>query len=153
MGYLDEDGYLFIVDRQSDMVISGGVNIYPAEIEAILITMPGVADCAVFGVPDDEFGEALMAAVQTVDAVQLTPEDVRAFVRERIADYKVPRLVVFHQQLPREDTGKIFKRKLREQYKVASNETRMIEPHLPGNHKPGFRPVGTTGPQVSKPPI
>ncbi len=121
MGYLDEDGYLFIVDRQSDMVISGGVNIYPAEIEAILITMPGVADCAVFGVPDDEFGEALMAAVQTVDAVHLTPEDVRAFVRERIADYKVPRLVVFHPQLPREDTGKIFKRKLREQYKVAGN--------------------------------
>lgn len=116
MGYLDEDGYLYIVDRQSDMVISGGVNIYPAEIEAALVTMPGVADATVFGVPDEDFGEALLAAVQTVPGVVLEADAVRAWLRERIASYKVPRQVVFHDALPREDTGKIFKRKLREPY-------------------------------------
>jgi long-chain acyl-CoA synthetase len=118
MGYLDADGYLFIVDRQSDMVISGGVNIYPAEIEAVLITMPGVADCALFGVPDAEFGECLVAAVQTVAGVTLTTPQVQAFLRERIAGYKVPRQVTFHEALPREDSGKIFKRKLRDPYWV-----------------------------------
>ena len=116
IGYLDEDGYLFIVDRSADMVISGGVNIYPAEIEAALQMMPGVADCAVFGVPDAEFGEALAAAVQTVEGAALNADDVRAFLRARLADYKVPRVVAFHAQLPREDTGKIFKRKLRDPY-------------------------------------
>jgi long-chain acyl-CoA synthetase len=116
IGYLDEDGYLFIVDRSADMVISGGVNIYPAEIEAALQMMPGVADCAVFGVPDAEFGEALAAAVQTVEGAALNTDDVRAFLKTRLADYKVPRVVAFHAQLPREDTGKIFKRKLRDPY-------------------------------------
>jgi long-chain acyl-CoA synthetase len=116
IGYLDEDGYLFIVDRSADMVISGGVNIYPAEIEAALQMMPGVADCAVFGVPDAEFGEALAAAVQTVEGAALNADDVRAFLKTRLADYKVPRVVAFHAQLPREDTGKIFKRKLRDPY-------------------------------------
>ena len=114
MGYLDDEGYLFIVDRKSDMVISGGVNIYPAEIEAVLVGMPGVADCAVFGIPDEEYGEALLAAVQPADGAVLTAESVKAFLRERIAGYKVPRRVEFHAQLPREDTGKIFKRRLRD---------------------------------------
>ncbi len=119
IGYLDEDGYLFIVDRSADLVISGGVNIYPAEIEAALQMMPGVADCAVFGIPDAEFGEALAAAVQRADGAAgaaLGADSVRAFLRERLADYKVPRVVAFHDTLPREDTGKIFKRKLREPY-------------------------------------
>jgi long-chain acyl-CoA synthetase len=116
IGYLDEDGYLFIVDRSADMVISGGVNIYPAEIEAALQMLPGVADCAVFGVPDAEFGEALAAAVQLQPGAAVGADDVRAFLRQRLADYKVPKRVVFHAQLPREDTGKIFKRKLREPY-------------------------------------
>ncbi len=114
MGYIDADGYLFIVDRQSDMVISGGVNIYPAEIEAVLMGLPGVADCALFGVPDAEFGEGLAAAVQAAPGAALTAQDVQAFLRERIAGYKVPRLVTFHAELPREDSGKIFKRKLRD---------------------------------------
>jgi long-chain acyl-CoA synthetase len=116
MGFLDPEGYLYVVDRQSDMVISGGVNIYPAEIEAVLASMPGVADCAVFGVPDEEFGEALLAAVQPVLGASLTIGQVQSFLRERIANYKVPRSIVFHDSLPREDTGKIFKRKLREPY-------------------------------------
>jgi long-chain acyl-CoA synthetase len=116
MGYLDADGYLYVVDRKSDMVISGGANIYPAEIEAVLITMPGIADCAVFGIPDAEFGEALAAAVQPVAGAAVDAAGVRAFLRERIADFKVPRAVTFHDELPREDTGKIFKRRLREPY-------------------------------------
>jgi long-chain acyl-CoA synthetase len=116
IGYLDEDGFLFIVDRSADMVISGGVNIYPAEIEAALQMLPGMADCAVFGIPDPEFGEALAAAVQVLPDHSLSADDVRAFLKPRLADYKLPKLVVFHAQLPREDTGKIFKRKLREPY-------------------------------------
>jgi long-chain acyl-CoA synthetase len=119
VGYLDDEGFLFIVDRKADMVISGGVNIYPVEIEAVLHGMPGVADCAVFGIPDDEFGEALAAALQPApDAAgaALTVDGVRAWLHERIAGYKVPKVVSFHAQLPREDTGKIFKRKLREPY-------------------------------------
>jgi long-chain acyl-CoA synthetase len=116
MGYLDADGYLYVADRKSDMVISGGVNIYPAEIEAVLLTLPGVADCAVFGIPDAEFGEALAAAVQTRPGARLSAEAIQAQLRERIAGYKVPRVVTFHDALPREDSGKIFKRRLREPY-------------------------------------
>ena len=116
MGYLDAEGYLYVTDRKSDMVISGGVNIYPAEIETVLITMPGVADCAVFGIPDDEFGESLCAAVQPGAGEALSGEAVQAFLRERIADYKVPRVVTFHDSLPREESGKIFKRRLRDPY-------------------------------------
>jgi long-chain acyl-CoA synthetase len=92
------------------------VNIYPAEIEAVLATLHGVADCAVFGVPDEEFGESLVAAVQPVDDASLSPELVQAFLRERLAGYKVPRRIVFRSDLPREDSGKIFKRKLKENY-------------------------------------
>ncbi len=116
IGYLDDDGFLFIVDRKADMVISGGVNIYPVEIESQLQCMPGVADCAVFGIPDDEFGETLAAAVQPLPGAALAEDSVRHWLRERLAGYKVPRVVAFHDQLPREDTGKIFKRKLRDPY-------------------------------------
>ncbi len=116
VGHVDRDGCLYIVDRSADMVISGGVNIYPAEIEQVLIDMPGVLDCAVFGIPHEEFGEALAAAVQPRAGVTLQTDAVQHYLRERIAGYKVPALVTFHDALPREDTGKIFKRKLREPY-------------------------------------
>ena len=116
VGYVDADGFLFIVDRKADMVISGGVNIYPVEIEGVLHGMPGVADCAVFGIPDDEFGESLAAAVQLVPGARLDADAVREWLHQRIAGYKVPRVVTFHYNLPREDTGKIFKRRLREPY-------------------------------------
>ena len=116
IGYIDEDGFLFIVDRSADMVISGGVNIYPVEIEAVLQMLPGVADCAVFGIPDAEFGEALAAAVQLSEGATLSAEDVQAYLKSRLATFKVPKVVSFHAQMPREDTGKIFKRKLREPY-------------------------------------
>jgi len=116
IGYLDADGYLYLNDRRSDMVISGGVNIYPAEIEACLLAMPGVRDCAVFGVPDDEFGEALAAYVEPEDGAPLSEESVREHVRSRLAAYKTPSLVEFRDSLPREDSGKIFKRRLRDPY-------------------------------------
>jgi long-chain acyl-CoA synthetase len=116
MGFVDDDGYLYVCDRACDMVISGGVNIYPAEIEAALALMPGVRDCAVFGVPDEEFGEALAAAVQTEPGTSLQVEQVKGYLAGRIAGYKLPRVVTFHAELPREDSGKIFKRLLRAPY-------------------------------------
>lgn len=116
VGYLDDDGYLFLCDRVRDMVISGGVNIYPAEIEASLIGMPGVKDCAVFGIPDEEYGEQLCAHVEPDDGVTLTAEEVRNYLRQHVANYKVPKVIEFSRDLPREDSGKIFKRKLRAPY-------------------------------------
>lgn len=116
IGYLDEDGFLHLCDRRNDMVISGGTNIYPAEIEGVLVTMPEVADCAVFGIPDEEMGEVLCACVQPAFGADPTEEGVRTFLRAHLATYKIPRRVVFMEALPREDSGKIFKRKLREPY-------------------------------------
>jgi long-chain acyl-CoA synthetase len=116
IGYFDEDGFLYLCDRAKDMIISGGVNIYPAEIEAELHKMPGVADCAVFGIPDDDYGEAICAVVQPQPGAALGEAEVRAHLRGVMAGYKVPRKVAFMAELPREDSGKIFKRKLREPY-------------------------------------
>jgi long-chain acyl-CoA synthetase len=116
VGYLDADGYLFLCDRKRDMVISGGVNIYPAEIEAVLHAMPGVKDCAVFGIPDTEFGEKLMAVVEPAGAAALAADEVRAYLRSHLADYKVPKAIEIARNLPREDSGKIFKRRLRDPY-------------------------------------
>ena len=116
VGYIDQDGYVFICDRKRDMVISGGVNIYPAEIEAALHAVPGVHDCAVFGIPDEEFGEALMAVVEPQPGVTLDIAAIRAQLKAQLADYKVPKHVEILQNLPREDSGKIFKRRLRDPY-------------------------------------
>ena len=116
VGYLDEDGYLFLCDRKKDMVISGGVNIYPAEIEAALISMTGVHDCAVFGIPDEEYGESLCAYLEPEPGFGLSADEVRIFLAGRLARYKVPKVIEFHSELPREDSGKIFKRKLRDPY-------------------------------------
>jgi long-chain acyl-CoA synthetase len=98
------------------MVISGGVNIYPAEIESVLVTCPGVRDCAVFGIPHDEYGEQLMAVVEMEPGVALDVADIVAFLSQRLAGYKVPRLIEARTDLPREDSGKIFKRRLRAPY-------------------------------------
>ena len=116
VGYFDEDGYLFICDRKRDMVISGGVNIYPAEIEAAITAMPGVKDCAVFGIPDAEFGESLLAIVEPQEGVALDVADVKRYAASHLADYKVPRRIEIGHDLPREDSGKIFKRRLRDPY-------------------------------------
>jgi long-chain acyl-CoA synthetase len=116
VGYIDRDGYVFIRDRKRDMVISGGVNIYPAEIEAALHAVPGVRDCAVFGIPDDEFGEAVMAVVEPQAGVTLDIASIRAQLKTSLADYKVPKHLEVQADLPREDSGKIFKRRLRDPY-------------------------------------
>jgi long-chain acyl-CoA synthetase len=116
IGHLDEDGFLYLSDRMNDMVISGGVNIYPAEIEGCLSRMDGIADAAVFGIPDRDFGEALAAHVELLAGASISADDVRAFVAANLAKYKVPRVVVFEDRLPREDTGKLFKRRLKEPY-------------------------------------
>jgi len=116
IGYFDEDGFLYLCDRKNDMIISGGVNIYPAEIEAELHKMPAVADCAIFGIPDEDFGEAVCAVVQPQPGASLDEAAVKAYLRGRVAGYKVPKTVTFSDALPREDSGKIFKRKLREPY-------------------------------------
>jgi long-chain acyl-CoA synthetase len=116
VGYIDQDGYVFICDRKRDMVISGGVNIYPAEIEAALHAVPGVQDCAVFGIPDEEFGEALMAVVEPQAGVTLDIADISAQLKTSLADYKVPKHLEIHGNLPREDSGKIFKRRLRDPF-------------------------------------
>jgi long-chain acyl-CoA synthetase len=116
VGYQDADGYIFLCDRKRDMIISGGVNIYPAEIESVLIQMPGVRDCAVFGIPDEEFGEQICAHVEPQAGAELQASDVRAYLGGHLARYKVPKVVEFSAALPREDSGKIFKRKLRAPY-------------------------------------
>ena len=116
IGYLDTDGYLYLNDRRSDMVISGGVNIYPAEIEACLLALAGVRDCAVFGIPDEEFGEALAVHVELAEGARVSAAEVREHIRANLAAYKTPRVVEFSETLPREDSGKIFKRRLRDPY-------------------------------------
>ncbi len=126
MGYMDDEGYLFLTDRTANLIISGGVNIYPAEVDAVLLEHPAVDDVATIGVPDEEWGEVVKAVVQPVEGVtgsdQLAGE-LMAFCREHLAHFKCPRSVDFVPELPREDTGKIFKRKLREQYRTASGRT------------------------------
>ncbi len=115
-GYLDRDGYLYIYDRVKDMIVSGGENIYPAEVESALFGHPAIADVAVIGVPDEQWGEAVKAiVVRKPDATADTAEII-AFARERIAGYKVPRSIDFAESLPRNPSGKILKRELRKPY-------------------------------------
>ncbi|BBY62381.1 AMP-binding protein [Mycolicibacterium helvum] len=111
-----KDGYLYLSDRLNDMVVSGGVNIYPAEIEGVLLELDGVGDAAVFGIPDPDLGEVIAAYIEPTPDADLDAEEIRAHVAARLARYKVPREVVVVDSLPREDTGKLFKRRLREPY-------------------------------------
>jgi long-chain acyl-CoA synthetase len=115
-GYLDGEGYLYLADRKSDMVITGGVNVYPREIEECLLLHDQIVDCAVLGVPDDEWGEVLYALVQRNHGSTLDGDAVVAYVREQMADYKRPRIVEFVDELPRDPNGKVRKPKLREAY-------------------------------------
>ena len=118
VGYLDSDGYLFLCDRKTDMIISGGVNIYPAEIEAVLLAHPAVADVAVIGVPNDDWGEEVKAVVETSAAspVPGLEQELIAHCRERLAGYKCPASVDFVDHLPRAETGKLAKRLIRDRY-------------------------------------
>jgi long-chain acyl-CoA synthetase len=116
VGYIDPDGYVFLCDRKRDMIIAGGVNIYPAEIEAALLSLDEVRDCAVFGIPHAEFGESIMAVIEPQPGRTIEPQALKAKLATRIADYKVPRHIEVRGDLPREDSGKIFKRRLRDPY-------------------------------------
>ncbi len=116
VAYRDDEGFYFICDRRIDMIISGGVNIYPAEIEAVLHAHPAVADAAVIGVPDDDWGESVKAIVQLRNGASASADELIAFCADRIAGYKKPRTVDFVDELPRDAAGKLLKRRLREPY-------------------------------------
>ena len=113
MARVDSDGFFYMADRKIDMVISGGVNIYPLEIEQRLHAHPKIAEAAVIGVPDEEWGESLRAFVVPRAGATLTDGEVQAFCREALANYKVPRSVIFLEALPRNPTGKVLKKELR----------------------------------------
>ena len=119
VGELDDDGYLFLRDRKIDMIISGGVNIYPSEIEGAFLSNPAVGDVAVFGIPNDDWGEEVKAVIQPADghtADDAYEAELRAWAEENLASYKRPRSYDFTDEMPREETGKLFKRKLRDPY-------------------------------------
>jgi long-chain acyl-CoA synthetase len=119
IGYLDEDGYLYLCDRKSDMIITGGVNVYPAEIEGELAVHPKVADIAVFGIPHPDWGEEIKAVVQPADGVEPSDElteELLAYAKERLARFKLPRTIDYVAELPRDPNGKLYKRKLRDQW-------------------------------------
>ena len=114
-GYVDDDGFLYLHDRVKDMIVSGGENVYPAEVENVLAKHPGVADVAVIGVPDDKWGEAVKAIVVR-SGPDVTEDELIAFARENLAGYKLPKSVDFAETLPRNPSGKLLKRELREPY-------------------------------------
>ena len=128
VGYVDDEGYLYLTDRKAYMIISGGVNVYPQEAENVLITHPKVADVAVFGVPNEEFGEEVKAVVQPRDLREAGPElaqELIAFCRAQLAHVKCPRSVDFEPELPRHPTGKLYKRLLKDRY-WAGHRTRIL---------------------------
>ena len=116
VGWMDEDGYLYITGRTKDLIIRGGENIAPGEIEGVLQQHPGVEDAAVIGVPDVEWGEEVKAIVVAKPGMSPDPADIIAFARGRIASYKAPKSVDFVAELPRNPSGKILRRELREKY-------------------------------------
>jgi long-chain acyl-CoA synthetase len=125
MGYIDDDGFLFLTDRSANLIISGGVNIYPAEVDAVLLEHPAVADVATIGVPNLEWGEEVKAVVllkPEVAASAALAEELITFCRQRLAAFKCPRSVDFTDDLPREDNGKIYKRKLRDRYREGAQQ-------------------------------
>jgi long-chain acyl-CoA synthetase len=118
-GFLDEEGFLYLCDRKSDMIISGGVNIYPAEIESALVMHPKIRDVAVFGIPDEDWGEHVKAVVEPaagIEPSQALADEILAFCKERLASFKIPRSIDFTTELPRDPNGKLYKRKLRDPY-------------------------------------
>jgi long-chain acyl-CoA synthetase len=120
LGYLDADGYLFLTDRSANLIISGGVNVYPAEVDAVLLAHPAVADAATIGIPSEEWGEEVKAVVELRDGVAPSSplaDELIAFCRARLAHFKCPHSVDFTDRLPRHDNGKIYKRLLRDQYR------------------------------------
>ena len=116
IGHLDEDGYLYLTDRASHMIITGGVNVYPREVEDVLLEHPAVQDAAVFGVPEEDFGEAVKAAIERVPGVAVDEVQLIDYCRQRLAHLKCPKSVDFHDELPRHQTGKLYKELLKSPY-------------------------------------
>jgi acyl-CoA synthetase (AMP-forming)/AMP-acid ligase II len=124
IGYLDEDGYLFIVDRAKDMIITGGFNVYSAEVEQALLAHPAIQDCAVIGLPDEKWGERVTAVVQPRPGQAVTPDEIRAFVKERIGSVKAPKQVEIWPDLPRSKVGKVLKTEVKAQLKGTAEAAR-----------------------------
>jgi long-chain acyl-CoA synthetase len=120
LGYVDEDGFFFIVDRKKEMIIRGGFNVYPREVEEVIYAHPAVAEAAVIGVPDERLGEEVKAVVALKPGASATAEDIIAFVKERLAAYKYPRTVQFVETLPKGATGKIMKKELKAQLEATA---------------------------------
>jgi long-chain acyl-CoA synthetase len=118
IGYIDDDGYLYLCDRRQDVIVSGGVKIWPAEIEAVLADHPAVADSAVFAIPDADFGQVPAAAVQPIAGREISAGELRTFLATRLARFKLPRTFLIREALPRDESGKIFRRVLRDAYGV-----------------------------------
>ena len=116
MARMDEDGFYYLVDRKFDMIISGGENIYPAEIEAVLFRHPKMVECAVIGVPDDDWGESVKAVVLQKEGETADEQEIIDYCRESLAGYKIPRSVEFTDELPKTDTGKILKKIIKAPY-------------------------------------
>ena len=129
VGYVDADGFLYLTDRKAYMIISGGVNIYPQEAENVLVTHPKVVDVAVFGVPNDDFGEEVKAVVQPVtmpssaEEADALAKELVAYCRSQLADVKCPRSIDFRAELPRHPTGKLYKRLLKDEYWAAAGRS------------------------------
>jgi acyl-CoA synthetase (AMP-forming)/AMP-acid ligase II len=115
IGYLDDDNYLFIVDRAKDMIITGGFNVYSAEIEQVLLAHPAVQDCAVIGLPDEKWGERVTAVLQLRPGQSVTQDEVRSFVKERLGSVKAPKQVEIWADLPRSKVGKVLKTEVKAQ--------------------------------------
>jgi len=118
---VDEDGYLYLVDRKNDMIVSGGLNVYPSEVERVLYDHPAVFQCAVIGIPHEVWGEAVKAVVVLKEGASVTEKDLITFCRERLADYKTPKSLELVRELPRNQAGKVLRRVLREPYWQGKN--------------------------------
>src|SRR5512145_2686945 len=116
IGHLDADGYMHITDRKKDMIITGGFNVYPSEVEQVIWSHPAVQDCAVIGVPDEHWGEAVKAVIELKPGKSATEEEVIALCKEKIGSMKAPKSVEFWETLPRSPVGKVLKRSIREKY-------------------------------------
>ena len=124
VGLKDADGFVYIVDRKRDMIISGGFNLYPSEIEQVIWSHPSVQDCAVIGVPDEKWGEAVKAVVELKTGESVSPDEIMAFCRERLGGMKTPKTVEVWAQLPRSAVGKVLKKDIREPFWVG--QTRRV---------------------------
>ena len=116
IGFKDDEGFIFLVDRKRDIIVTGGFNVFPAEVEKTVVAHPAVQDCAVVGAPDDQWGEAVTAVVELKAGAEADAAELLAFCRERLAGFKAPKAVVFWPELPRSPVGKVLRRKVREHF-------------------------------------